>query len=273
MSKQSEVVKVPFYGQEITAFFDGKAVYVGVRQVCDNLGISFSSQSTKIKSHRAISKGVQLIVTPSYGGPQQKLALDIEFLPLWLATINPSKVAEFVQDRLVNYQLEAKEVLAAHFFGNPQTQVIPKTPAELMLQQAQLIVDQERRTAALETKTARIEATIQKHEQEREEAREQLMLLPAPFSEVPSIPIRKRISQRMNRHYLCDDTMTRSEMWRHLFSQFKLRYGIDLKIRSENKTAKEKAAGKRKWKYEPLDIAEELGKLQDLYDLSCSLFK
>ena len=43
--------------------------------------------------------------------------IDLESLPMWLATISPTKVNAFTREKLVRYQREAKAVLSAYFLG------------------------------------------------------------------------------------------------------------------------------------------------------------
>lgn len=59
-----------------------------------------------------------MIVTPDKNGRPQRLAMiPIEAVPMWLATIRPSKVAFAVRAKLEAYQMEVARVLAAWFLG------------------------------------------------------------------------------------------------------------------------------------------------------------
>ena len=90
MSKSIEIVKVPFYGQEISAFYNGEDVYVGVRSICENIGVDYSGQRTKLRSHRQLSKSLEIISTPTISGEQNTTCLKLKALPMWLITINPA---------------------------------------------------------------------------------------------------------------------------------------------------------------------------------------
>lgn len=97
-------------------------IFVGVKWICE--GIGFENDRIKYERKRlqddlVLSKGGQNFTLPTKGGNQEVLCLDIEFLPLWLAKIsitpkmkkeNPSLV-----DKLIEYQLKAKDVLAQAF--------------------------------------------------------------------------------------------------------------------------------------------------------------
>ena len=111
---------VNFNGAEIMAVkaSDDK-VYVGVSWVCDGLGLNENqtkAQRDKINSDIVLSKGGRKISTLTAGGNQDILVLELDFLPIWLAKINANIIeSEEVQNRLVEYQLKAKDVLAEAF--------------------------------------------------------------------------------------------------------------------------------------------------------------
>ena len=111
---------VNFNGAEIMAVkaSDDK-VYVGVSWVCDGLGLKENqtkAQRDKINSDIVLSKGGRKISTLTAGGNQDILVLELDFLPIWLAKINANIIeSEEVQNRLVEYQLKAKDVLAEAF--------------------------------------------------------------------------------------------------------------------------------------------------------------
>jgi len=111
---------VNFNGADIMAVkANDDKVYVGVSWVCDGLGLNENqtkAQRDKINSDIVLSKGGRKISTLTNGGNQEILVLDLNFLPLWLAKINANIIeSEEVQERLVEYQLRAKDVLADAF--------------------------------------------------------------------------------------------------------------------------------------------------------------
>jgi hypothetical protein len=57
------------------------------------------------------------------GRSREMFALHIDSVPMWLATIEPSRVSEATRAKLSRYQCEAARVLAAHFL--PRTQPPP----------------------------------------------------------------------------------------------------------------------------------------------------
>lgn len=100
---------------------DGQ-IWAGVRWMCDGMGLSEGQrkrQITNIQTDRVLSKGGSNLTLPTNGGGQSVLCLKLDFVPLWLAkiAITPTMEAETPElaDRLEQYQLRAKDVLAAAF--------------------------------------------------------------------------------------------------------------------------------------------------------------
>jgi hypothetical protein len=113
----SSIVEVPFYADKIQATREGEQAWVVVKRVCENLGIAHEPQLTKLKAKDwAVCMTMSIMQT----GDDQKrdvFCLDLESLPMWLATIDANRVAPEARFKLVTYQREAKAVLARHFFG------------------------------------------------------------------------------------------------------------------------------------------------------------
>jgi phage antirepressor YoqD-like protein len=135
MKNEIQVVEqklVDFNGAELLGIkaTDGN-VYVGVRWVCDGIGLSegqSKSERKKVQEDIVLNKGGRNFVLPTNGGQQDVLVLDIDFLPLWLAKIsitpNMREKQPDVADKLIEYQLKAKDVLAKAFIYNPANQYL-----------------------------------------------------------------------------------------------------------------------------------------------------
>jgi hypothetical protein len=107
----SNIVKVPFYGDEIEAVHDGQDVWVALRRMCENVGLAPDAQAVKLKG-----KGwaVMIEATGPDGKTYEMLALHLDSVPMWLATIEPSRVREDIRPKLVAYQKECARVLRDH---------------------------------------------------------------------------------------------------------------------------------------------------------------
>lgn len=100
---------------------DGK-VYIGVRWICRGMGLTdgqYQNQTRKINDDIVLSKGIANLQLPTNGGIQDVLCIELDFLPLWLAkiSITPTIIRENPEmaEKLVDYQLRAKDVLAQAF--------------------------------------------------------------------------------------------------------------------------------------------------------------
>jgi anti-repressor protein len=150
---------VDFNGSELLAAKtnDGK-IYAAVKWVCEGIGLTrdqIKNERKKIQEDLVLSKGGRYLTLPTNGGMQEVLCIELDFLPLWLAkiSITPKMQKEntWTVRRLVEFQLKAKDVLAAAFLQKPTTQ------AELIAMMAQQAVEQERRLNAVEQKQQMLE--------------------------------------------------------------------------------------------------------------------
>lgn len=109
---------------------DGK-VYVGVRWVCEGIGLSegqVKAERKRIQEDYTLVGSGRNFVLNGNAGARDVLAIELDFLPLWLAKItitpNMKEKQPKVADKLKNYQLKAKDVLAQAFIHNPTTQYL-----------------------------------------------------------------------------------------------------------------------------------------------------
>lgn len=130
---------------------------------------------------------------------------------------------------------------------------VPMTQAEMLLVVAQQMVEQERRTKELE-------ARLTQFEQVREEAIADLNTLEPPSVEAEELSTRAKI-RRLVADFVVAKGLGYQEVYTRLYREFRDRYRTDLKVRAKN-------SGKKK----PLDVAEELGVLEQLYAVANDLF-
>lgn len=151
-----EIKRVPFLGTELMAARDESGqIWAGVRWMCDGLGLSvgqMKSERLKIQSDKVLAKGGRNIVLPTRGGNQETLCLKLDFVPLWLAKISITPTMESenpdLADRLEQYQLRAKDVLAAAFL--PTVHKEPRSAMEMLRLQSQAMFELDERVSVLE---------------------------------------------------------------------------------------------------------------------------
>ncbi|RJW38682.1 hypothetical protein DXC92_19000 [Clostridiales bacterium TF09-2AC] len=117
------VKKVDLCGDVIMAAQDKDGqVWAGVKWLCDGLGLTedqMRNERKKISKDVVLSKGGSNLTLPTKGGKQEVLCLRHDFVPLWIAkiTVTPSMKENNPElvDKLVQYQLKAKDILAEAF--------------------------------------------------------------------------------------------------------------------------------------------------------------
>ena len=110
--------EVTFYEDELIAVRseDGQ-VYVAIRQMCSALGLDQRSQRRRIQNHTVLSDGYAggVIMTPpgpgGGGGRQQAALLRVDLVPLWLSTIETTRVKEQNRPKMERFQREAAKAL------------------------------------------------------------------------------------------------------------------------------------------------------------------
>lgn len=140
-----EIKRVNFLGDELVAVRenDSGQVLVGIRWICDGLGLTENQrihQTSKIQKDKALSKGVRKILLPTTGGEQESICLNVKLLLLWLAKLNANIVKdEYMQEKLVNYQLQCADALLEAFAPQLNSQAdndiisqISKSPSQFL---------------------------------------------------------------------------------------------------------------------------------------------
>lgn len=108
-----------FYGDRLEVIRDvaGNKVWVGVKRVCEALGVDYAGQFTKLREAAWAVVGFSPITGPD-DKKYETFCIDLRRLPMWLATISPSRVAERARPKLVRFQNECAQALEAHFLGS-----------------------------------------------------------------------------------------------------------------------------------------------------------
>lgn len=121
----SNIQTINFNNQQLLTVEKDGIKYVAVKPICENLGLDWDSQRTKIKNNHILNEGAVIITFPSEGGPQQTVCLPIDMINGWLFTINPNKVSEEIRPLVIYYQKECYRALF-EFWNKPKEQEPPK---------------------------------------------------------------------------------------------------------------------------------------------------
>lgn len=124
MPKNELIVKdVDFFGDTLKAARDEKGiVWAGIPWLCKGIGLGKDQtgyERKKIQDDLVLSQGVKFYPLGTGNANKDVLCLQLDYVPLWLAKIsitpNMKENNPELVDKLVKYQLKAKDVLAAAF--------------------------------------------------------------------------------------------------------------------------------------------------------------
>lgn len=114
------VKEVEFQGEKIVSKIENEKIYVSVKSVCENLGMTrgqINNQSVKLKNDELLKGALKFVPLSTNGGIQDTLMIELDYLPAWLFKINPARFDESLKRKLIIYQLKAKDVFAEAFLG------------------------------------------------------------------------------------------------------------------------------------------------------------
>ncbi|EIC1950256.1 phage antirepressor N-terminal domain-containing protein [Escherichia coli] len=102
---------VPFNGQQIITAIAAGVAYVAMKPIVENLGMSWSTQQTKLMKQISKFNCVHMNMVAADGKLRKLLCLPLKKLNGWLFSINPEKVRADIRDKLIQYQEECFSVL------------------------------------------------------------------------------------------------------------------------------------------------------------------
>lgn len=102
---------VPFNGQQIITAMTAGVAYVAMEPIVKNLGMSWSTQQTKLMKQISKFNCVHMNMVAADGKLRRLLCLPLKKLNGWLFSINPEKVRADIRDKLIQYQEECFTVL------------------------------------------------------------------------------------------------------------------------------------------------------------------
>lgn len=107
------IQSVDFHGKIIPTIQDDAAHFVGVKAVCENIGLSWNGQWERIQRNEVLKATVRVIRTVAEDGKAREIVcLPLEYLNGWLFGVDVSRIKrEEVRERLIQYQRECFGVL------------------------------------------------------------------------------------------------------------------------------------------------------------------
>lgn len=124
------VKNVDVFGDTIIAAQDREGnIWAGVSYFCNALGMNKKQkdwQTEKVQSDKILSRGAGKFGAGVFDPNNETIALRIDFVPLWLTKISVTKQMEKshpeLAEKLLQYQLKAKDILADAFLPNRKTE-------------------------------------------------------------------------------------------------------------------------------------------------------
>lgn len=123
------IKNVDVMGDTIMAAKDNNGeVWVGIRWICDGLGMTeghMKRQIKNIKKDLALSQGGSNLTLNKGSGEREVFCIKLDYLPIWLAKISITPTIQRdhpeLAKKLLEYQLKAKDILAAAFLPKRET--------------------------------------------------------------------------------------------------------------------------------------------------------
>lgn len=116
MTNTTTLATVDFHGQPLTVITGPAGEHlVAMKPICDNIGLDWKGQYSRIKRDDVLKEGVVVMPIPSAGGEQDTLCLPLDLLNGWLFGIDVSRCRKEIQPALIQYKRECYAVLAAHW--------------------------------------------------------------------------------------------------------------------------------------------------------------
>ena len=111
-TSSTSLVAIDFHGDQLITFQKDGEPHVAMRRVVENIGLSWPAQRVKLVESGTRFACSDIATHDSSGRIQPMLAMPVAKLPLWLATINPNKIADPEKRQKVEwYQAESAIVL------------------------------------------------------------------------------------------------------------------------------------------------------------------
>lgn len=114
----TSTVKVPFHGEDILAIRDAAGeIWIPLRPLCDRLGLDPDNQAKRLRDPSRCPWSTTSIMTvdDAIGHAREMFCVDLNTLPMWLATVTSGKVTPRLRDTIVLYQKEAARSLRNYF--------------------------------------------------------------------------------------------------------------------------------------------------------------
>lgn len=110
MGDTTDMVTVEFDGDTLIAVKRGDEILVVIKRMCESLGLDYADEVAKLRSCRW-ARVENLSIRDSAGRDRKTACIPLRGFPMWLATIETTKVSSKARAKLESYQNRAADVL------------------------------------------------------------------------------------------------------------------------------------------------------------------
>ena len=101
MSDPQETLVVTFFEHPcLTARLRDGTIVVSIRDLCDAIGLNLSSQLRRLRADEDFRDGMHRLRVPTASGLQEQDFLLLEYVPIWVSSVNRVRATPVVQQRL-----------------------------------------------------------------------------------------------------------------------------------------------------------------------------
>ena len=212
------VKPVDVLGSQVMAAkdLDGE-IWAGISYFCNALGMQKwqkDKQIQKVQNDKVLSKGCSKFGAGVFDPNNETVALRIDFIPMWLAKINITPTMEKdhpeLADKLLEYQLKAKDILAEAFMPK---QGVPQTIPEQIQLLAQGHVELNKRVDNMQT--------------ELEELKNDLPILPIEADRITEAVKKKGVAVLGGKRSMAyNNRGLRQKLYNNLYANLKYNFGV-----------------------------------------------
>lgn len=115
------LVTVDFHGHPLITLQHNGEPHVAVRPICEYIGLAWHGQYQRLQRHPVLAHAVVPVAgtTGADGKRYEMLCLPLRLLNGWLFGIDATRVKPELRERVVQYQRECFDVLAAYWQRTP----------------------------------------------------------------------------------------------------------------------------------------------------------
>lgn len=123
-----DIIAIAFHGHDLQSWKNDETgiVYAAMRPMVEHFGMDWSAQFRRLKRDELFRDRLSVVTMATVQGPRDFIGLDVDALPMWLATIQRQRVKEAHRETLLLYQRECAKALRDYWFtgqaNNPRQQ-------------------------------------------------------------------------------------------------------------------------------------------------------